>query len=401
VTIGIEPEKLVALAEPRRQTIPVGAPVEAPVHLDASTGPVVWTAIIAGTCLLLFLLQKVLWLAVPFLLALILYYVLSPALTWLMYRGMRRQAAANTVMAAFVLVVAILAVWLLPNSLQHLLDWKASTEKYLLGGVAFLDRTLRSIEHSLPYFAQAHIADKTTAKLTQVTGSASEYLQPLALAIAEWIPSLLLTPFLAFFFLRDGGRFQHMLAAAVPNAFFEKTLYLMHEVDRTTRAYFLGLMELTALDTVTLAVGLWLIGMPAPVGLALVCAVLAWLPYFGSLIGGLLVVLVAATDFPNAPGVAYAAVGLFALVRLLDDFVYMPITIGKSLHMHPVLTVMMLFIGGAVAGISGLMLALPLLGVVMVVGETIGKVVTDRRLMARYRHAKQLRTTVASADLGF
>jgi predicted PurR-regulated permease PerM len=61
----------------------------------------------------------------------------------------------------------------------------------------------------------------------------------------------------------------------------------------------------------------------------------------------------------------------------------------------------MLFIGGAVAGISGLMLALPLLGVVMVVGETIGKVVTDRRLMARYRHAKQLRTTVASADLGF
>jgi predicted PurR-regulated permease PerM len=401
VTTGIEPGKLVALAEPRRQTIPVGAPVESPVHLDASTGPVVWTAIIGGTCLLLFLLQKVLWLVVPFLLALILYYVLFPALTWLMYRGMRRQAAANTVMSAFVLVVAILGVWLLPNSLQHILDWKASTEHYLLGGVAFLDRTLRGLERSWPYFAQAHIADKTTAKLTQVSGSASEYLQPMALAIAEWIPSLLLTPFLAYFFLRDGGRFQHMLAAAVPNAFFEKTLYLMHEVDRTTRAYFIGLMKLTGLDTITLAIGLWLMGMPAPLGLALACAVLAWLPYFGSIVGGLLVVLVAATDFPTHPGMAYAAIGLFALVRMLDDFVYMPITIGKSLHMHPVLTVMMLFIGGAVAGISGLMLALPLLGVVMVIGETIGKVVTDRRLMARYRHAKRLRTAVASADLGF
>jgi hypothetical protein len=37
----------------------------------------------------------------------------------------------------------------------------------------------------------------------------------------------------------------------------------------------------------------------------------------------------------------------------------------------------------------------------MVIGETIGKVVTDRRLMARYRHGKNLRTAVASVDLGF
>jgi predicted PurR-regulated permease PerM len=219
------------------------------------------------------------------------------------------------------------------------------------------------------------------------------------LGLAAWTPSLLLTPFLAFFFLRDGGRFQHMLAAAVPNAFFEKTLYLMHEVDRTTRAYFVGLMKLTVLDTITLAVGLKIMGMPGALGLGLLCAVFAWLPYFGSVAGGLLVVLVAATDFPNSPGMAYAAIGLFAIVRLLDDFVYMPITIGKSLHMHPVVTVMMLFIGGAVAGISGLMLALPLMGVVMVVGETIGKVVTDPRLMARFRHARQLRVAQASADL--
>jgi predicted PurR-regulated permease PerM len=390
----------VAPVAPRR-TIPIGAQAEPITHLAPATGPVVWSAIIGATIVLLFLLQKVLWLVVPFLLALILYYLLFPVLTWLMYRGMRRPAAANTVMAAFVLVLVILGFVLLPNGLQHLLDWKTSTETYLLGGVAFLDRSLRGLERTWPYFAQAHIADKASARLTAITGNAQQYLQPVALGLAEWTPSLLLTPFLAFFFLRDGGRFQHMLAAAVPNAFFEKTLYLMHEVDRTTRAYFVGLMKLTALDTITLALGLKVMGMPSPLGLAFLCAVLAWLPYFGSVAGGLIVVLVAATDFPSSPGMAYAAIGLFALVRLLDDFVYMPITIGKSLHMHPVLTVMMLFIGGTVAGISGLMLALPLLGVVMVVGETIGKVVTDQRLMARYRHSRSLRVTQAKADLSF
>jgi predicted PurR-regulated permease PerM len=95
----------------------------------------------------------------------------------------------------------------------------------------------------------------------------------------------------------------------------------------------------------------------------------------------------------------YAAVALFLIVRGLDDFVYMPMTIGKSLHMHPAITVMMLFIGGAIAGVSGLMLVLPLLGVVMVIGGTIGRIVTDDRLMARYRHEKKLRVARASADL--
>ena len=358
-----------------------------------------WAAIIGATCLLLFLLQKVLWLVVPVLLALILYYLLFGVLTRLMYRGMARDTAAATVMVGLATLLTLVVVLVLPTALEHLLDWQASSARYLQGGVAFLDRTLRSLEKAWPYLAEAHIADTTSAKLAELTGNAQRYLRPVVMAVAGWAPSLLLAPFLAFFFLRDGGKVERMLAAAVPNAFFEKTLYLMHEVDRTTRAYFVGLMQLTVLDTVTLALGLWIMGMPSPVALAFLCAVLAWLPYFGSIAGGLLVVLVAATDFPTSPGTAYAAIGLFTLVRLLDDFVYMPLTIGKSLHMHPVITVMMLFIGGAVAGVSGLMLALPLLGVVMVIGDTIGQVVTDDRLMARYRHGKLLRATRAKADL--
>jgi len=77
----------------------------------------------------------------------------------------------------------------------------------------------------------------------------------------------------------------------------------------------------------------------------------------------------------------------------------MPMTIGKSLELHPLVTVLMIFVGGAVAGVSGLMLVLPVLGVVMVVGETIGMIVTDSRLMARHRHARNLRREQVSSDL--
>jgi predicted PurR-regulated permease PerM len=140
-------------------------------------------------------------------------------------------------------------------------------------------------------------------------------------------------------------------------------------------------------------------GFPAAFALGLICAVLAWVPYVGSILGGLLVVLVAATDFPDMPSMAYSAAALFLFVRLLDDFVYMPMTVGHSLRMHPLITVVMIFAGGAVAGIAGMMLVLPVLGVVRVVCETVGVVVTDARLIARHRHARRLRHQAAAKDL--
>src|ERR1043166_7419387 len=162
-----------------RPSIAIGSPREVQLRPEAGSGPVVWAAIIGSTCLLLFLLQKVLWLVVPILLGLILYYLLFPAMTWMMYKGLRGPAAVTVVMIGFVTVLAIIGVFVVPNSLQHMLDWKTSSDKYLAGGVAFLDRTLRSLEHRWAYLAQAHVADNTSAKLTQLTGSAQQYLEPL------------------------------------------------------------------------------------------------------------------------------------------------------------------------------------------------------------------------------
>ena len=363
------------------------------------SGPIVWASIIATTCLLLFLFQKILWLVVPFLLALILYYLLYPSMQALIYRGISHDAAATIVALGFLALMSVAGVALVPWVTSRVDGWQDTVSGYIQGGLQLLDRSLRALEAHWPTLAGAHLADTVATRLMQGAGSAADHIESIAVGIMAWAPSLMLAPFLAFFFLRDGRRFLRFLGRAVPNAFFEKTLYLLHEVDRTSRAYFQGLIKLTVLDTVTLAAGLWLLGIPGPFALGLICAVLAWVPYVGSIIGGLLVVLVAATDFPGTPGMAYWAIALFVLVRLLDDFVYMPLTVGKSLELHPMVTVLMIFVGGAVAGVSGLMLVLPVLGVVMVIGETVGVIVTDPRLTARHRHARSLRREYASSDL--
>jgi len=369
-------------------------------EIEARPGPLTWAGIIAATCLLLAVLDSVLWLVLPFLFALPLYYLLYPALRRIMFAGVSRESACLIVTGVFLLVALILGLLVAPRLVARFADTGASVERYVAGGVALLERTLAALEQSSGLLARAKLSSLVTAWLNEFSATFTErHLQPALVAAAGWLPALLLTPFFAFFFLRDGKNFQRFLARAVPNAYFEKTLFLTHEVSAAARGYFEGLLLLTVLDTVCLALGLWWLGMPGPLILGFAAAVLAWVPYVGSIAGCVLVVLVAATDFPGHPEIAWQAVALFILVRMLDDFVFMPLTIGRSLRLPPVISVLMLFVGGAIAGVVGLMLVLPLLGVVMVVGITMGEIVTDPRLRARHRYAQRLRARGASVDL--
>jgi predicted PurR-regulated permease PerM len=363
-------------------------------------GPVVWSGIIAATCVMLFLLQQMLFLAIPFLLGIVLYYILQPPMQRLIRMGISHNTAALVVGFAFLVLISLAILIAVFWNSEPSDSWQDMLGTYMAGGLDFVRHTMQALERQFPILKQMKLAKTVNIRVTAFTGGfVQKHLTDILVSVAAWLPSLLLAPFLAFFFLRDGLRFKKFLARAVPNAFFEKTLFLLHEVDQTAQRYFQGLIKLTILDTAVLALGLWAIGVSSPLVLGLIAALLAWVPYVGSIVGCVLVVMVASTDAPSDPSVAYLAIGVFILVRLLDDFIFMPLTLGRSLHIHPLITVLMIFIGGMVAGVAGLMLVLPLLGVVMVIGETLGRLITDPRLRARQRHAMQLRTRQASADL--
>src|SRR5262249_17588220 len=228
---------------------------------------------------------------------------------------------------------------------------------------------------------------------------AKRNLGKLALQLLKWLPSLFLVPYLTYFLLNDATRFKKFLIRSIPNAFFEKSLLLFAQLDESLRSFFQGLLVLTFLDTVSLASGLWVLGVSPALLLGLVAAILSWIPYLGSAVGCIMVVLVAATDFPDRPSIAYGCLALFLFVRLLDDFVFLPLTIGRKLHIHPLLSVLMFFLGATVAGGTGLVLALPVLGVVSVVGEVVAQVVMDRRLRCRYRATRELGSVRAAGAL--
>ena len=365
-----------------------------------ASGPLVWVATIGFTTLLLVASTKALWLVVPLLLAIILYYMLYPIVRRLVLTGISRETAATLVAGGFAVLAIAVMIPTLPWLAAQSVSGEESLNRYLEGGRVLLERTLAALESQFGFLQRMNFHAEMSRRATELGETfVQKELAETLLGAALWLPSLLLAPFFTFFFLRDGRRFLKMLGSAVPNAFFERTVYMVDRVHNTARDYFQGLLKLTVIDTVCLGFGLWMIGVPGAFVLGLVAAILAWVPVVGSVIGCTMVVLVAATDFPGDPWVVYASIALFILVRLLDDFIFMPLTVGRSIQMHPLPTVLMIFIGGAVAGVPGLILALPLAGVVSAVAGTVGGIVNDPRLRARHAFAHSLRARRINADL--
>ena len=363
---------------------------------ESQSGVATWLIIVLATCLILFVFQKVLWLVIPALLALVLYYCLQPLMQGLMRAGFKHHTAAKLVAGMLFLLTALAVFLLLSVGATRAAGWKAMTARYVQGGLDFMAKTERMLTDKLPLLRRSPLLRTPPASLDAVGEQFAErYLGLVLLQLAHWLPSLLLVPYLNYFLLRDGNRLKKRVIRSVPNAFFEKTLLLFDRVDQSLHSFFVGLMKLTFLDTACLALGLWLLGVSFPILLGFTAAVLAWVPYVGSAAGCVLVVIVAATDFPNEPLTTYGCLLLFLSVRMLDDFVFLPLTIGRSLRIHPVLSVLMLFLGAAVAGPTGLLLVLPVMGVVGVITETLLQILTDPRLRARFRHASQLKLRLA------
>ena len=264
-------------------------------------------------------------------------------------------------------------------------SWETNFDRYLAAGQNLVIRTTTPLEQMIPALKRAGLDSQLNQHVAQIGANLGEKsLLPVTLLALKWLPCVLLVPYITFFLLKDAVRLKKFIIKSAPNAFFEKSLLLFSRLDASLQDYFLGLLWLTLLDTACLACGLKVMGIPRALELGFISAVLAWIPYIGSIIGCIMVVLVAAVNYPESVRIAYACFILFVIVRILDDFIFLPLTIGRKLHVHPLLSLVMLFLGGTVAGGTGLVLALPVFAVVSVISDVISQIVTDQKLIARF-----------------
>ncbi|MEW6752545.1 MAG: AI-2E family transporter [Candidatus Latescibacterota bacterium] len=184
------------------------------------------------------------------------------------------------------------------------------------------------------------------------------------------LASAALVPFIAFFLLREGRRMTHALVELVPNAYFELCLNLLHQANGQIGGYLRGQVAASSVVAGLAVCGLLLLGVPYAVPLGVLAGMANMIPFLGPLIG-----MAAAAGVAVATGGDGLLVGkiivLFALIQFVDNMLVQPTVVARSVEMHPLLVLFAVLVGGQLMGILGMLVAVPLTGILKVGTQTV------------------------------
>jgi len=350
-------------------------PSTPPAHRGPS--PLAWLAVAAAVVGFGFLLRG---LVIPIALAALLAYFLKPEVAWIQGFGIRRTVSVTALFAGFALIVVLLATVVAPRfraegaALISNLPFLAHTLEVGIDG--FQEELTKAYPQTHRFLPKEPRQEGwLLALIEERLGNASELLAHAGL-IAFIVA---LTPIFAFFFLRDGGTIVAYLIDRLRPLHIETTVAVWCEIDRIIGRYLRGL-ALDALVIGALAtVGLWLVGAPYPWLLGAFTALVNPLPYLGTILSLGVAAIVAIANGQPFSRIGWI-VAVYVIIRVLDDLVVATVTIGGSVHMHPMLVLVSILVGEQTLGLLGMVAAVP---VVTVVKETARLLLEHRRNLAR------------------
>ncbi|MEU2183567.1 AI-2E family transporter [Streptomyces thermolilacinus] len=176
--------------------------------------------------------------------------------------------------------------------------------------------------------------------------------------VAEVAAMAVLALFLVFFFLRDSGRAVGALRSLTPASTTDMVEAMARRAYEAVEGFMRGTTLIALIDAVLITAGLLVLRVPGAVGLGALVFVGAYIPYLGAFLSGAVAVLVAFAD--RGLAIALWALGVVLAVQVLEGNVLQPIIQSRTVQMHPAAVLLALTAGASVAGILGMLLAVPL-----------------------------------------
>ncbi|HEV2745597.1 MAG TPA: AI-2E family transporter [Rubrobacter sp.] len=169
--------------------------------------------------------------------------------------------------------------------------------------------------------------------------------------------------FVAAYLLADSRRIKLAYLRAAPTRYRHDARDLWDAFEHSFSRYLSGLLLDLFIQGAVSALVLYLIGVPYAIALGAWVFLTGIIPYAGAWLGAIPAVAVALTVSPTATILTLVA---FLVIQQVEGNYLMPRIHGKALHIHPVLILLAVIVGGGLAGLLGVLLAVPILAVVRV-----------------------------------
>ena len=312
-------------------------------------------ALVVIALLFVYGVRVIIW---PFIWAAVLAYLLAPLVTWLCQRTrLHRFWVTLTLMGFFFGGIVLLFTFGYPPLSRELEGLRQSMPSI----VENLENTLTAYAQ-IELFGLERVIGSSGGLLTAALDSATSDMVDAALELALHVVELALKFLICF------GVWARRM---VPDPYRQELGQLGSQIDHMLGRFFRGALMLVVIMSIATYIGLRLLGVPYALVLAPVAGVLELIPLVGPFLAAtpaVLLALVYPSPFGWSPVVSATVVALmYTVLRLLEDYLIIPNVVGRYVQLNPVLTIFAILSGGALFGISGMLLAIPTAAILRIV----------------------------------
>jgi len=297
----------------------------------------------------------------PLLLAVVIIFVLNPIVSALANRGVPRLFGAIIGFLMFFSALGLLVAVLYPdirtqaeeffNEFPMLWNQSATDIENLLASFGFESVVIIDYDGLLDYVNDPQNRDTLMSLLFDQLGAVTS-------GIFEFILIFLVGPVIAFYFLIDLPSVSKRVLEVFPERRKDEALHVGRQLNTAIGGFLRGQLVVAIIVGVMLSFGYWAIGLEFWLLIGLVGGMLNIVPFLGPWVGGFLGVLVAVAtaDVPTA----IWAVVIAVIVQQIDNNFVSPSVLRATVRLHPAVTLLSLILGGTLAGIWGVVIAVPL-----------------------------------------
>ena len=236
-----------------------------------------------------------------------------------------------------------------------------------------LAREVRRTVHEVQVYLAGPPFHFTGARLDQLSSKLLNYLAQHKSLVAgtvvtggryflEVLAGLILTVFITFFLLKDGRKIWCWLISGLRPEAHSRAVRAGDAAWQALTSYIRGTTVVAAIHSIFIGLALWLLGVPLVVPLVLLVFIAAYIPLLGILVVGALAILVTLATKGWLAAVILLAV--FLAENQIESHLLQPLVVGRIVRLHPLAVIVVLAVGGIVAGIPGAIIAVPTAAVI-------------------------------------
>ena len=185
-------------------------------------------------------------------------------------------------------------------------------------------------------------------------------------SVSDTLIDLTLIPIYTFLILLYRTHFITFLVKLFRKEYHSKLREILGQIKVSVQSYISGLLLEMIFVSILTGAGLYFIGIKYFILLGILTGILNLIPYIGILIAGVLTVIASLTGTPDA-SIIIGIVVVNAIVQLIDNNILVPLIISSKVQINALVSIVGIIIGGALAGIAGMFLAIPILAILKII----------------------------------